>query len=202
MSLSDDLKREHGEPEDVDPEEAFGGPSKGPYLPPGEYRVRILSDYTSYQETRSGGKMVKLDMEVQDEPQSGRRIFPNFNVINDNSEVAQEQKDRLQAVWEAAGGEPGTYPDTISDFHGREVIVQTGLEWDDYKDGDYQPCLWGVRPTSEGPPAGRRPDDEMPDVWEEALEYASDDDASSGAGGGESGRPTKTKSYDESDLDF
>jgi hypothetical protein len=200
MSLASDLHSEHGEPNDVDPEEAFSGGGKGPYLPPGQWRVGIKPDYSDYKDTRSG-KMVKLDLKVLTDQQADRRLFPIFNVINKNQDVAQRARDQLHAVWIACGGDPHTYPE-LTDFYGETFVAVTGLQWDDYKGGDYQAVLWGAKPESEDPIIGRYPDESMPDIWEEAVEYARQQDDDGGDGGGNSGRgPSGGGGYSEDSFD-
>lgn len=203
MSLRDDMNRE-GAPQDVDPNEAFGGKSKGPYLPPGEYLLGIKREYSDYIDTKKGGKMLKLDLKVLSKEQEGRRLFPTFNVVNANPDVAERAQKKVQAIWEACGGNPNAYPE-LDQFFGEKFIGKTGLEWDDYKDGDYNPVLWGVRSLDGDPPAGRRPDDQMPDIWEEAVEYAreqQDDEGPAPSNDSGGSRAGHSDSFDDDDIPF
>jgi len=207
VSFVDKLEQNHGtDPSEVDPDAAFQGPDLDLPLKPGEYLVEIQRDHSEEKKTRLGGEMLKLDMEIVAPEYSGRRIFPQF--ITDcpsNRDFEQKELDRVLAIYHAIGGD-GLPQEGVSDFIDGTLIVETGLERSEYQgDVEYQPTIWGVAPQSDGPPSGSWPDDEQPDVWQEAVDHAKGDDGSDSGGdtGGDGDTSGgKTEPFDDDDLDF
>lgn len=54
-------------------------------LPAGKYTLQSVS--TELATTKSGGKMIKLQLEVTDGQYAGRKVFESFNVQNDNHQT-------------------------------------------------------------------------------------------------------------------
>ena len=204
MGLQDQLKEDFGdEPDKVDPEDAFTGPNLDTPLKPGEYLFEIVADNTEMQDTSGGGEQLNFDLKVVEPTFSGRRIFPSFQVdCPKNRSFEKEERERVLSIWQATGGEGVP---SVEDFHGRRFVGTTGLEWNDYKDGEWQATLWGVQSVEEGsPPEGPWPDDEQSERWEKAVELAKqrdgDGDGDAGAMNAQGG--PKTESFDEDELGF
>jgi len=200
MGLQSKLEERHGtDPTDIDTSDAFDGPNLDLPLKPGEYLVEIQPDHTEDTETQSGGAMLKLDLQVLGPESKDRRFFPKF--IYDcpsNRSFEKEEQDRIQAFYEAAGGDG--IPDA-DDLIGRRLIVETGLEENTYQgETEYRPTIWGVSPESEGPPRGAWPEADQPDLWQKAKDRAksgdSDDDGDAADSDG------SEKSFDEDSIPF
>lgn len=203
MSLADKAKQKYGNPDEYADKDFSGAYDTGLDLPlkPGEYLVEVLEDFTQEKETGSGGEMLKVDLEVKGPTSEKRRIFQSY--IYDcpkNRDFGAEELERALHLYKCAGVEGDPTPESLV---GSKVIVRTGLEWDDYKDGEYQPVVWDVKPASDGPASG--PHDDQPDIWHEAVEYAKDGGGSDGGGsegGGKGGGQKKTKSFDSDSIPF
>jgi len=205
MSLADQAQQKYGDPEDYADKDFSDAYDTGLDLPikPGEYLVEVLGDFTDEKETKSGGEMLKVDMQIQAPTAEDRRIFENY--VYDcpgNEPFGQEEMQRALHLYQCAGVQGDPTPEALV---GQKVIVRTGLEWNDYKEGEFQPTVWDVKPASDGPAAGPHDDEDQPDVWQEAMEFAKngtrpDGKVSGGSGGG--GGQKKTKSFSEDSIPF
>lgn len=70
-------------------------------LPPGKYPVQIIE--SEMRETRTGGQMLKLTMEVLDGPSKGRKIWDNLNLVNSNPQAQEIAHRTLSAICHAVG---------------------------------------------------------------------------------------------------
>ena len=70
-------------------------------LPPGKYPVHIID--SEMRETRSGGQMLKLTMEVLDGPSKGRKLWDNLNLVNANPQAQEIAHRTLSAICHATG---------------------------------------------------------------------------------------------------
>jgi len=201
MGFADKLKEKHGDPDNYTADEgAFGGPDLDLPLKPGAYVFEIQPDHTDEVSTSSGGEMLKLDLKVMGPKYEGRRLFENF--VYDcpkNRDFEEEESDRIMLVADVCGIDG--YPE-IHDWTGKQFIGVTGLETNEYKgDLEYQATLWDVRPLSDGPAEGPWPDDDQPDIWEEAVAFAKGDydpRRPDDLSGGQS----NTQHVDDSDIPF
>lgn len=206
MGFADKCKEKYGDPSNysVD-EDAFGGSNLDLPLKPGAYHVKIVPDNTEEVETNKNesgpnGEMLKLDLKVIGPKYKNRRIFENFVFdCPSNRDFEQEEEDKIMVLAGICGIDG--YPE-VHDWTGKEFIAITGLETNEYKgELEYQATLWDVRPLSDGPAEGPWPDDDQPDIWEEAVAFAKgeyDPRKPDDPSGGQS----NTQHVDDSDIPF
>jgi len=202
MSLADKAAERYGDPEnydDVDVSDAYDDYLDLP-LKPGEYLVKVMPDYTEHRDTGKGGEQLNVDLKVLAPKYEERRIFYAYDIdCPKNQDWEDKEVKKALYLCQCAGANEPT-PEALA---GNEVIVRTGLEWNDYKDGEYQPTIREVKPTSEGPPMGPFDDDNQPDIWDEAVEHAKGGEGSANGSGEGSGKGSgKTKSFDSDDVPF
>ena len=77
---------------------------KGDYspVPPGEYKVQIVT--SDFVETANRtGHMLKLEMEILEGDQSGRRLYDRLNLDNPNAQAQEIAQRTLSAICHAVG---------------------------------------------------------------------------------------------------
>ncbi|NBW75520.1 MAG: DUF669 domain-containing protein [Sphingomonadaceae bacterium] len=77
---------------------------KGDYrpLPPGEYKVQITS--SEFCQTSTGnGHQLKLEMEILEGDQAGRRLYDRLNLDNPNAQAVEIAQRTLSAICHAVG---------------------------------------------------------------------------------------------------
>lgn len=71
-------------------------------LPEGEYTVKV--DSTELKATKNGtGQFIKTAFVVLAPKFQGRKLFHNFNIINENSEAMRIGKQQLKALMQSSG---------------------------------------------------------------------------------------------------
>ncbi len=71
-------------------------------IPPGEYRVQILN--SEMVATKTGtGSMLKLELEITDGDQAGRKLFDRLNLDNPNAQAVEIAQRQLSAICHAVG---------------------------------------------------------------------------------------------------
>lgn len=71
-------------------------------VPPGEYKVQIIS--SEMVETSSkNGHMLKLELEILEGDQAGRKLFDRLNLDNPNSQAVEIAQRQLSAICHAVG---------------------------------------------------------------------------------------------------
>lgn len=71
-------------------------------VPPGEYAVQITA--SEMVETKSGnGQMLKLEMEIIEGDQAGRKLFDRLNLDNPNAQAVEIAQRQLSAICHAVG---------------------------------------------------------------------------------------------------
>lgn len=77
---------------------------KGAYrpVPPGEYKVQITS--SEFCQTSTGnGHQLKLEMEILEGDQAGRRLYDRLNLDNPNAQAVEIAQRTLSAICHAVG---------------------------------------------------------------------------------------------------
>ena len=71
-------------------------------VPPGEYKVSITS--SEFVETKGGnGHMLKLEIEILEGDQAGRKLFDRLNLDNPNAQAVEIAQRQLSAICHAVG---------------------------------------------------------------------------------------------------
>jgi len=94
-------------------------------LPPGEYPAQVVDSDIKDTKANDGSKYVKLQWEVLDGQYAGRRVFANYNIIN-NSPKAQEIGEREFAS--ACRGMSKLHVTDTEELHAIPVIIKLKIE--------------------------------------------------------------------------
>lgn len=70
-------------------------------LEPGTYRVEIANSEVA--DTKTGGKMLKVTWEVQDQKYRGRLVWGNFNIVNASEKAQAIGRGQLASLAKACG---------------------------------------------------------------------------------------------------
>lgn len=107
-----------------DYEASSGGP-----VPKGTYLVQV--EKAELVDTKSGGKMIKVQFNIVDENQNGRKLFEQYNIANENPQAVQIGLGKIKALVLAAGANIAkfTSPDQLI---GLECLVNVKTYEDDY----------------------------------------------------------------------
>lgn len=102
-----------------------GGP-----VPKGSYLVQV--EKAELVDTKTGGKMIKVQFNIVDENQNGRKLFEQYNIANANPQAVQIGLGRIKSLVLAAGANIAkfTSPDQLI---GLECLVNVKV----YEDGEY-----------------------------------------------------------------
>jgi hypothetical protein len=71
-------------------------------IPPGDYEVQITA--SSMESNKAGtGSYLKLELEIMDGPQAGRKLFDRLNLDNPNAKAVEIAQRTLSAICHAVG---------------------------------------------------------------------------------------------------
>ncbi|GAA4827279.1 hypothetical protein GCM10023232_26930 [Sphingosinicella ginsenosidimutans] len=71
-------------------------------IPPGDYEVQITA--SSMESNKAGtGSYLKLELEIVDGPQAGRKLFDRLNLDNPNAQAVEIAQRTLSAICHAVG---------------------------------------------------------------------------------------------------
>ena len=96
-------------------------------IPEGDYNLQVYK--ADLKNTRSGGSMVALGIEVLGPSYAGRKFFQNFNIRCASAQAESIGIQQLKMLWQASGGE-GTPTDT-DQFVGRVFRAKVSIEGSD-----------------------------------------------------------------------
>lgn len=71
-------------------------------IPPGEYKVQILSS-EMVENSAKTGHMLKLELEIIEGDQAGRKLFDRLNLDNPNAQAVEIAQRQLSAICHAVG---------------------------------------------------------------------------------------------------
>ena len=100
-------------------------------IPKGDYKLRIC-DSDIQENSRKTGNILKLTLEIVEGPHTGRKVWDQLNVSNDNEMAVKIGRERLSAYCHATGVQ--VLQDTTQ-LHGIVFIGKIIVKQD--KNGDY-----------------------------------------------------------------
>lgn len=71
-------------------------------VPPGEYRVQITAS-EMVENSAKTGHMLKLEIEIMDGDQAGRKLYDRLNLDNPNAQAVEIAQRQLSAICHAVG---------------------------------------------------------------------------------------------------
>jgi hypothetical protein len=92
-------------------------------VPPGEYIAMIVADETT--ETKKGGEMIVLEIDIQEGEHQGRKIFENLNIKNDNPKAVDIAYRTLAEIVKAVGKQ--SIKDTV-ELHNKRLLITVKVE--------------------------------------------------------------------------
>lgn len=92
-------------------------------VPPGQYSTMIVA--SEIKQTKKGGEMIVLELEIQDGEHSGRKLFERLNIKNDNQKAVDMAFRTLAEIVKAVG--KTTIKDT-EELHGKKLFVDVRVE--------------------------------------------------------------------------
>lgn len=99
-------------------------------LPPGEYITNVTN--AEVKDTKNGtGQYIKVELTVDGPTQTGRKIFTNFNVKNDNPKAVQIGLGQLKAFLIKAKYPTPDKLESVGELNGLRVGVKTKVRKDD-----------------------------------------------------------------------
>lgn len=125
-----------------------GGP-----VPKGTYLVQV--EKSELEDTKKGGQMIKVQFNIVGEQQNGRKLFEQYNIVNDNPEAVKIGLGKIKSLIQASGANVArfTSPDQLI---GLECLVNVKTYEDDYGEKNaittYKK-LGGNAPTQNAPNA-------------------------------------------------
>jgi hypothetical protein len=117
----------------------------GPYevIPAGDYTVQITG--SSMESNKAGtGSFLKLELEIIDGPQAGRKIFDRLNLDNPNAQAVEIAQRTLSAICHAVGVL------TVSDsdeLHMRPMIAKIKVSPRQDRPGEVSNEIGGYKPA-------------------------------------------------------
>lgn len=125
-------------------------------IPPGEYPMHITA--SEMVNTASGtGQYLKLEMEIIDGPQAGRKLTERLNLINPNAKAVEIAQRSLRGIVFACG--LGACQDS-EQLHMRRMNVSVDVEERNDKPGQFTNRIKGYKPggsASSGPAPSSSP---------------------------------------------
>lgn len=101
-----------------------GGP-----VPKGTYLVQV--EKAELADTKSGGKMIKVQFNIVGEQQNGRKLFEQYNIANQNPEAVKIGLGQIKSLVLAAGASISMFK-TPDQLIGLECLVNVKTYEDDY----------------------------------------------------------------------
>ena len=92
-------------------------------LPPGDYLMQIVE--SGMQDTKTGGQMLVLTMDVLDGQHAGRKAWDRLNLVNNNAQAVEIANRTLSAICHATGQM------TVSDseqLHFKPMLVKIAVQ--------------------------------------------------------------------------
>lgn len=102
--------------------------SEGQTVPTGEYAAVV--EKAELSDTRSGGKMIKVQMKIIDGEQKGRMIFDQHNIENANPQAVQIGLSKLKGMMKAWGHKNPNRLESTEELLGLRGLVNVKVEED------------------------------------------------------------------------
>jgi len=103
--------------------------STGGVVPKGTYLVQV--EKSELADTKSGGKMIKVQFNIVGEQQNGRKLFEQYNIANQNPEAVKIGLGQIKSLIMAAGANISKFT-TPDQLIGLECLVNVKTYEDDY----------------------------------------------------------------------
>lgn len=97
-------------------------------IPHGTYNVQIVN--AEEKTTQSGGQMIVLTFELLDGKYKGRKIWNNYNVVNDNPKAVDIAMRGLSTICQLVGV-AGFDANTFGVLYGKPFAVKLGISKDE-----------------------------------------------------------------------
>lgn len=118
-------------------------------IPPGEYPMHVTA--STMEATKDGrGRFLKLEMEIIDGPQAGRKLTDRLNLENPNAQAVEIAQRTLRAIVFAAGLSICTDSEQL---HMRRMLVKVNVEERKDKPGTMSNRIGGYKAAGSAPPA-------------------------------------------------
>lgn len=105
-------------------------------VPAGFYCLRAVD--MELKDTKTGGKMLKVQFDITEGQYEGRKVFENFNIVNSNPQAVEIALKSIKQWMQAAGMDTSAGTLKLSDIaklEGVKVWAKVGIEKD--KTGEY-----------------------------------------------------------------
>ncbi len=105
-----------------------GVTEQGLPVPDGNYNVIV--EKAEVKDTRSGGKLIAVQLSVMDGPQANRKIFNQFNMENANAQAVQIGLGQLKGMMKAFGHKNPNRLESTDELVGLKGVVRVKVEED------------------------------------------------------------------------
>ena len=127
-----------------------GEESKFEPIPPGDYPMQITA--SSMEATKDGrGRYLKLEMEITEGQQAGRKISERLNLENPNAQAVEIAQRTLRAIVFAAGLSSCTDSEQL---HMRKMLVRVNVKERKDQPGTMSNEIGGYKQAGGGSGAG------------------------------------------------
>lgn len=99
-------------------------------VPDSTYNVVV--EKAELADTKSGGKMIKIQTKIMDGPAKGRNLFTQFNIENANPQAVQISLGQLKSMMTSFGHKNPNKLESCNELVGLRGSVKTKLKTDDY----------------------------------------------------------------------
>lgn len=122
-------------------------PASFDLIPPGEYEAVIVA--AEVKPTSSGGKMIKLRLQILNGEFQNRTLFDNLNIWNSSDKARQIAKGTLSAICRAVNV---LTPNDTAELCNKPLRVSVGIQKAE-KDSEYsdQNKIKSYKPRQSGP---------------------------------------------------
>lgn len=136
-------------------------------LPPGKYRAEICN--TEVKPTAKGGLMLKAEWDITEAGYEGRKVWHQFNIVNDSEKAQTIGRGQLSSLSQACG--KTGIPEDSTELHGIPHMIKVGTESSPgYADKNVVKAFYALTPTgfvAKTPNLEKEPSvsDELPDFF-------------------------------------
>lgn len=125
-------------------------------IPAGDYTVQITA--SSMEQNKAGtGSYLKLELEIVDGQQAGRKIFDRLNLDNPNAQAVEIAQRTLSSICHAVGV---LSVSDSEDLHMRPMIAKVKVEPRSDRPGEFSNSIGGYKPVTgsgQGQQAASKP---------------------------------------------
>jgi hypothetical protein len=92
-------------------------------VPPGVYTAMVVA--SEKKDTKAGGEMIVLELDIQDGEQAGRKLFERLNIVNSNQKAVDIAFRTLAEIVKAVG--KTTIKDT-EELHNKRISIEVRVD--------------------------------------------------------------------------